>query len=118
MVALPATLVLLVANIALITADLVAISSGLELLTHIPWPWFVVPVVVLLWYLVVYSNFNLIKKIFVGLSLAFIVYLICQRYRSGSHANFRAIRGIPFCCGLDWRRGVHIGQRWQGRAAR
>jgi NRAMP (natural resistance-associated macrophage protein)-like metal ion transporter len=75
-VALPAAIVLLVANIALITADLVAVSSGLELLTHIPWPWFVVPVGIILWYLVVYSNFNLIKKIFVVLSLAFVAYLI------------------------------------------
>jgi NRAMP (natural resistance-associated macrophage protein)-like metal ion transporter len=75
-VALPAALVLLVANIALITADLVAISSGLELLTHIAWPWFVVPVAVILWYLVVFSNFKLIKKIFIGLSLAFVAYLI------------------------------------------
>ncbi len=75
-VALPAALVLLVANIALITADLVAISSGLELLTHIAWPWFVVPVAIILWYLVVYSNFKLIKKIFVVLSLAFVAYII------------------------------------------
>lgn len=75
-VAIPAALVLLVANLALITADLVAISSGLELLTHIPWPWFVVPVAMVLWYLVVFSNFNLIKKLFVVLSLAFVAYLL------------------------------------------
>lgn len=75
-VALPAALVLLMANIALITADLVAISSGLELLTHIAWPWFVVPVAVILWYFIVYSNFKLIKKIFVGLSLAFVAYIV------------------------------------------
>ena len=74
--ALPAVLTLLVANIALITADLVAVSSGLELLTHIAWPWFVVPVAIILWYLVVFSNFKLIKKIFVGLSLAFAAYIV------------------------------------------
>jgi NRAMP (natural resistance-associated macrophage protein)-like metal ion transporter len=74
--ALPAMLVLLAANIALITADLVAISSGLELLTHIAWPWFVVPVAIILWYLVVFSNFKLIKRIFVGLSLAFAAYIV------------------------------------------
>jgi len=74
--ALPAVLVLLVANIALITADLVAVSSGLELLTHIAWPWFVVPVAIILWYLVVFSNFKLIKRIFVGLSLAFAAYIV------------------------------------------
>ncbi|HEY3991963.1 MAG TPA: divalent metal cation transporter [Ktedonobacteraceae bacterium] len=75
-VAFPAALVLLVANIALITADLVAVSSGLELLTHIAWVWFVVPIAIILWYLIVYTNFKLIKRIFVGLSLAFVAYLI------------------------------------------
>ncbi len=75
-VALPAALALLIANVALITADLVAISSGLELLTHIAWPWFVVPVAAILWYLVVYSNFKVIKKIFLGMSLAFVAYFI------------------------------------------
>lgn len=75
-VALPAVIVLVVANIGLITADLVAVSSGLELLTHIAWPWFVVPVAAILWYLVVYSNFKVIKKIFVCLSLAFVAYLV------------------------------------------
>ena len=75
-VSVPAMLVLLAANIALITADLVAISSGLELLTHIAWPWFVVPVAIILWYLIVYSNFKLIKKVFMGLSLAFVAYFV------------------------------------------
>lgn len=74
--ALPAMLALLAANIALITADLVAVSSGLELLTHIAWPWFVVPVAIILWYLVVFSNFKLIKRIFVGLSLVFAAYIV------------------------------------------
>jgi uncharacterized membrane protein YdbT with pleckstrin-like domain len=36
-VAVPASLILIVANIALITADLVAIGSGLELITGISW---------------------------------------------------------------------------------
>lgn len=74
--AIPAALVLLVANISLITADLVAISSGLELFTHIAWPWFVVPVALILWYLIMYSTFKLIKKIFMGMSLAFAAYIL------------------------------------------
>jgi NRAMP (natural resistance-associated macrophage protein)-like metal ion transporter len=75
-VALPASLVLLIANIALIAADLVAIGSGLQLLTGISWLWFVVPVALLLWYFTVYRNFETLKKIFIVLSLAFVVYII------------------------------------------
>lgn len=75
-VALFAALVLVVANVALIAADLVAIGSGLELLTHISWVWFVLPVAAVLWYLTVYSNFDMIKKVFIVMSLAFVAYLV------------------------------------------
>jgi Mn2+/Fe2+ NRAMP family transporter len=71
-----AALVLVVANVALIAADLVAIGSGFMLLVGINWAWFVVPVAALLWYLVNYSNFEIIKKIFLVMSLAFVAYLI------------------------------------------
>ncbi|HLJ80305.1 MAG TPA: divalent metal cation transporter, partial [Ktedonobacterales bacterium] len=75
-VAIPASLILIVANIALITADLVAIGAGLQLITGLPWEWFVVPVAAILWYLTVYQSFAQIKRIFLVLSLAFIAYLI------------------------------------------
>src|SRR5579864_713835 len=69
-VALLVVLVLVIANIALIAGDLVAIGSGLELLTGLSWVWFVVPVAALLWYLIVHHSFELIIKIFTILSLA------------------------------------------------
>ncbi len=74
--AAPSAVLLVLANLALITADLVAISTGLELISGISWPWFVVPVAAALWYLVVYHNFEVIKKVFLILSLAFVTYLI------------------------------------------
>lgn len=75
-VAVPASLLLLVANGALIAADLAAIGSGLQLITGIRWVWFVVPVALILWYLTVYQNFGVIKKVFLGMSLAFVAYLV------------------------------------------
>lgn len=74
--AIPASLILIVANIALIAADLVAIGSGLQLITGFSWVWFVIPVGVILWYLTVYRNFETIKKIFIVMSLAFVAYII------------------------------------------
>ncbi len=74
-VAVGASLVLVLANVALIAADLVAVSTGLQLLTGLTWVWFVVPVALLLWYLTVYQSFEAIKKIFIGMSLVFLVYL-------------------------------------------
>jgi Mn2+/Fe2+ NRAMP family transporter len=69
-------LVLVVANVALIAANLVAMGSGFMLLVGLTWVWFVVPVAVLLWYLVTYSHFELMKKIFLVMSLAFLAYPI------------------------------------------
>jgi NRAMP (natural resistance-associated macrophage protein)-like metal ion transporter len=84
-VAIPASLILIVANIALIAADLVAIGSGLELITGISWVWFVIPVGVILWYLTIYRSFETIKKIFIIMSLAFVTYVITAIF---SHPNW------------------------------
>ncbi|MFI5273148.1 MAG: NRAMP family divalent metal transporter [Ktedonobacterales bacterium] len=75
-VAFPAALLLIVANTGLITANLVAISTGIELLTGLAWEWFVVPVAAILWYVTVYENFGVIKKVFIVMSLAFVAYLV------------------------------------------
>ena len=75
-VAVPAALLLIVANIALIAADLVAISTGIELITGLRWAWFAAPVALALWYITVYQNFDAIKKIFLAMSMVFVAYII------------------------------------------
>ncbi len=87
-VAACAALVLVLANIALMTADLVAISSGVELLTGLSWIWFVVPVAAFVWYLTVYQSFDLIKKVFIGMSLTFLVYIVTAVL---SHPDVRVV---------------------------
>ncbi len=86
--AVPVSLLLLIANGALIAADLAAIGSGLQLITGINWVWFVVPVALILWYLTVYQSFGMIKKIFLGMSLAFVAYVITGLF---SGANWGAV---------------------------
>ncbi len=75
-VAVPAALLLIIANIALISADLVAISTGLELMTGLRWVWFAGPIAFALWYITVYQNFDAIKKIFLAMSMVFVAYII------------------------------------------
>src|SRR5207248_3523236 len=86
--AVPAALILIIANIALVAADLVAIGSGLGLLTGLAWFWFVVPVAIVLWYLTVYRSFETIKKVFIVMSLAFVTYIITAIL---SGANWQAV---------------------------
>jgi NRAMP (natural resistance-associated macrophage protein)-like metal ion transporter len=87
-VALLASLILIVANVALIAADLVAIGSGLQLFTGLSWVWFVIPVGVLLWYFTVYRSFETLKKIFIAMSLAFAAYVVTALF---SKANWEAV---------------------------
>lgn len=92
-IALLVVSVLVIANVALIAGDLVAIGSGLELLTGLSWTWFVVPVAVLLWYLIVHHSFEAITRIFSILSLAFVTYLITALF---SGANWGAVLAQTF----------------------
>ena len=98
-VAVIASLVLIIANLALIAADLVAIGSGLELITHISWIWFVIPVAAILWYLTVYRSFESIKKIFIAMSLVFVVYLITAIF---SGANWSEVLVRTFVPKVDF----------------
>lgn len=86
--AVVATVALILTNIALIAADLVAIGSGLELITKVSWAWFVVPIAAIIWYITVFRNFESIKKIFMVLSLVFIAYIITAIF---SGANWGAV---------------------------
>lgn len=83
-----ASLVLIVANIALVAADLVAIGSGLQLITDINWLWFIIPIAFLLWFLTVYESFETIKKIFIVMSLVFVTYIITAIF---AKANLGAV---------------------------
>lgn len=97
--AVPAALILIVANIALIAADLVAIGTGLELLTTVSWVWFVIPAGAILWYITVYRNFETIKKIFIAISLIFVVYIITAIF---SGANWGSVLFHTFVPHLDF----------------
>ena len=98
-IAIPASLILVIANLALIAADLVAVGSGIELITGISWVWFVIPVGAILWYLTVYRSFDSIKKIFIVMSLAFVTYFITAVF---SHANWGAVLVNTFVPHIDF----------------
>ncbi|TMD60061.1 MAG: divalent metal cation transporter [Chloroflexi bacterium] len=87
-VAIVASLLLVISNVALIAADLAAVGSGFELITGITWVWFVVPVALVLWYLTVYRNFESFKKIFLTMSFVFIAYILTSFF---THANWGTV---------------------------
>jgi len=87
-VAVFASGLLIITNVTLIGADLAAIGSGLQLITGIPYVWFVIPTGVVLWYLTVYYNFEAFKKIFLFMSLVFIAYILTSLV---SHVDWKAV---------------------------
>ncbi|HZU04214.1 MAG TPA: Nramp family divalent metal transporter [Ktedonobacteraceae bacterium] len=94
-----AAMILIAANLALIAADLVAVGTGLQLLTGVKWTWFVIPIAAVLWYLTVYRNFESIKKIFIVMSLAFVTYIITALL---AHPNWGGILFNTFVPHLDF----------------
>jgi NRAMP (natural resistance-associated macrophage protein)-like metal ion transporter len=97
--AVPAALLLIVANIALIAADLVAISAGIGLITGAHWAWFAAPVALGLWYVTVYQNFDAIKKIFLTMSMVFVAYVITAFF---SKADWGAVLRNTFVPHVDF----------------
>lgn len=75
-VAWPASLALIVANIALIAADLLAIGTGFELITGLSFIWFIVPVALVLWYITVYQSYDRFEKVFICMSFAFVAFFL------------------------------------------
>lgn len=75
-VALFAALLVVVANVATIGADLVAMASVLELLTHIKLIFFIVPLMVIMGYITIFQDFKVIEKFMLWLVLVFLTYVV------------------------------------------
>lgn len=98
-VAWPASLALIVANIALIAADLLAIGTGFELISGAPFYWFIVPVALVLWYITVYQSYDRFEKVFICMSFAFVAFLVLAFLVS---PNWGEVLGNTFVPHLDF----------------
>ncbi len=75
-VAIAAGLLAVIANIATIGADLVAMAAVLQLLTRIRLIFFMVPLVVIMGYVTIFQNFKVIEKFMLWLVLVFLTYVV------------------------------------------
>jgi NRAMP (natural resistance-associated macrophage protein)-like metal ion transporter len=74
--ALCAALVLVIANVATISADVSGMAVAAELVTGIDWWYFVVPLSLLIIYVIIFKNFNTIQKVSLRLSLVLVAYVV------------------------------------------
>ncbi|MBI5176696.1 divalent metal cation transporter [Candidatus Micrarchaeota archaeon] len=74
-VAMLSAALLVIANVAIIAADVAGMSLAAELFTGIPWAYFVIPLCLAVLYVVVYKNFNTIQKVLIYLSFVLLAYV-------------------------------------------
>ncbi len=73
-------LLLFIANLLTIGADIDAIASILEVLTGIKSAYFLVPIVALISYLVLFKSYRVIKRVLIGFSSLLFVYVVSAVY--------------------------------------
>ncbi len=71
-----ATIILIVSNVITIGADILAIAAALELVTDVGLKYWVLPVTILVWYIVLFQGYNRIRKFLLVLLLFFLSYII------------------------------------------
>ena len=74
--AVSASVVLVITNIATLGADLAGMADALGLATHSNFIWWVIPVSVIMWYVILFQNHKVIEKYLFFLSFAFLGYIV------------------------------------------
>ncbi len=75
-IAMIAAIVVTVANVATIGADLVAMAAVLQLLTRLRLIFFIVPLVVIMGYITIFQNFKTVQRLFLWLVAVFLAYVV------------------------------------------
>jgi len=71
-----ATIVLIISNVFTIGADILAMSAALELITRIALQYWVLPVTIVVWYVVLFQDYKRIRKFLLAMLLFFAAYVI------------------------------------------
>ncbi len=71
-----ATGILIISNVFTIGADILAMSAALELVTHVALSYWVLPVTIVVWYLVLFQDYKKIRKFLLVMLLFFLAYIV------------------------------------------
>ena len=67
---------LIVANLTTLGADLAGVSEVIGMITRTSYVWWVVPIAVLIWAIVVFKSFRLIERYLLLLSFVYLAYVV------------------------------------------
>lgn len=75
-VAYASAAILIISNTATLGADLAGMAEALGLVTRVSYTWWIVPISVIVWYVVLFENFKRIERYLLVLTLVFFSYII------------------------------------------
>jgi Mn2+/Fe2+ NRAMP family transporter len=75
-VATPAVLLMVVANVITMGADLLAMAAALDLVTHVRFIYWVVPLAAIMAFLTIFTNYKVLAKYLLWLVLVFAAYIV------------------------------------------
>jgi len=75
-IAILASVVLIITNTATLGADIAGMADAFGLVTNTSFMWWVLPLSVILWYVIVFKNFKIIERYLFGLSFVFFAYIV------------------------------------------
>jgi len=96
-----AAIILIISNIFTIGADILAMSAALELVTHIGLTYWVLPVTILVWFIVLFEDYKKIRRFLLGMLLFFLAYVVAAVL---AHPNWGQVLKnlfIPSFAGVD-----------------
>jgi NRAMP (natural resistance-associated macrophage protein)-like metal ion transporter len=98
-IAAAAALLTAVANLATLGADIAGVAAGFELVFHVRWQWFVVPVTLAIWYCQVFLDYRRIRAVLLAMALALIAYIVAGFM---ARPNWGAVLRATFVPTIDW----------------
>lgn len=71
-----ATIVLIIANVTTIGADILAVSDAFSLITHISSKFWILPVTIAIWYVVLFKNYKVLSRFLLLMMVFFLAYIV------------------------------------------
>lgn len=88
LIAWAAAIILVVCNTITIGADIVAMGAGFELVTGIALKYWILPITILVWYIVLFKNYKVISKFLSVMAIFFIAYIFAAFF---AHPNWSEV---------------------------
>jgi Mn2+/Fe2+ NRAMP family transporter len=96
-----ATIILIISNVITIGADILAMSAAFELITDVSLKFWVLPVTLFVWYLVLFQDYRRIRKFLLAMLVFFLAYAVAAVLAQPDWGQVLRSLVIPTLAGVD-----------------